>query len=341
LEPLADIQALKDKWGKELILLTHHYQRMEIADLGDQLGDSYQLSKAASEAEEAKYIVFCGVRFMAEAAEILRRPEQKVIHPAPEAGCPMADMATADQAEEAWQAIHRVRGEGEVMPIVYMNSSAELKALVGRYGGTVCTSSNAPRAFEWAYQQREVVFFFPDEHLGRNSADKLGIDPALTVLWDPAKPDGGIPEEDLKKAKVILWKGFCHVHTHFAVEDMRAARERFPEAKILVHPECRREVVELADGDGSTSYLVKAVAEAEPGSTLIIGTEINLIARLARDYPDRQVIQLKRSLCPNMFKISPKNLLESLQALPGGETVTLPEEVKQDARLALERMLSI
>ena len=338
---IEEIQKLKAKWGKELILLAHHYQRHEIADLGDRLGDSYQLAQAASEAEEARFIVFCGVKFMAEAAEILRRDNQVVVHPAEEAGCPLADFAPTDQAEEAWEHIAGVRGADSVMPLVYMNSSAALKAMVGRYGGSVCTSSNAGRAFEWGFKEREVVFFFPDEHLGRNSARGVGIPPEQVVVWDPEQAGGGIDEQDLKEAKAILWKGFCHVHTAFVPQDIQQARERFPDARVLVHPECPAEVVIAADGNGSTAYLVKEVENAEPGSTLVIGTEINLVSRLARDHQDRTVIPLKRSLCPNMFRISPKRLLDSLRSLPEPEVVTLSEEVKKDAKLALERMLSI
>ena len=338
---LEEIQKLKAKWGKEIILLAHHYQRHEIADLGDRLGDSYQLAKAASEAEEARFIIFCGVRFMAEAAEILRRETQVVVHPAEEAGCPMADMAPLDQAEEAWDYIAGVRGADKLMPLVYMNSSAALKAMVGRHGGSVCTSSNAPRAFEWGFKNREVVFFLPDEHLGRNTARGVGIPPEQVVVWDPAQEGGGIEPEALKNAKAILWKGYCHVHTNFVPEDIQEARKRFPEARVLVHPECPAEVVTIADGAGSTAFLVKEVENAEPGSTLVIGTEINLVSRLARDHQDRTVIPLKRSLCPNMFRISPQRLLDSLRSLPDPEVVTLPEEVKKDAKLALERMLSI
>jgi quinolinate synthase len=338
---LEEVQDLKAKWGKEIILLAHHYQRHEIADLGDRLGDSYELARAASEAERARFIVFCGVRFMAEAAEIVRRENQVVIHPAAEAGCPLADMAPVDRAEEAWEHIAGVRGADKVMPLVYMNSSAKLKAMVGRYGGSVCTSSNAGRAFEWGFKEREAVFFFPDEHLGRNSARGVGIPEEQVVVWDPKQEGGGIEEKALKGARAILWKGYCHVHTAFVPEDIQQARERFPEARVLVHPECPEEVVKIADGAGSTAYLVKAVENAEPGSTLVIGTEINLVSRLARDHHARTVIPLKRSLCPNMFRISAKRLLDSLRSLPEPEVVTLPKEVKKDAKLALERMLSI
>ena len=338
---IEEIKKLKDKWGKELILLAHHYQRHEIADLGDRLGDSYELARAASQAEEARFIVFCGVRFMAEAAEVLRRESQVVVHPVAEAGCPLADFAPTDQAEKAWEYIAGVRGQDAVMPLVYMNSSAALKAMVGRYGGSVCTSSNAGRAFEWAFKQRQAVFFFPDEHLGRNSANGVGIPPEQVVVWDPQREGGGIEPGALKNAKAILWKGYCHVHTNFTPEDVQAARQRFPGARVLVHPECPVEVTSLTDGAGSTSYLVKEVENAAPGSTLVIGTEVNLVTRLARDHRDRTVVPLKDSLCHDMSRITPENLLDSLRSLPEPEAVSLPEDVKKDAKLALERMLSI
>ncbi len=338
---LEEVKKLKDKWGKEVIVLAHHYQRHEIADLGDRLGDSYELARAASQAGEARFIVFCGVRFMAEAAEILRRENQVVVHPVEEAGCPLADFAPRDQAEEAWEYIAKVRGADAVMPLVYMNSSAALKAMVGRYGGSVCTSSNAGRAFEWGLERREAVFFFPDEHLGRNSSRGVGIDEDRVVVWDPHREGGGIETEALKNARAILWKGHCYVHTNFTPEDVQAARKRFPEARVLVHPECPVEVTSLADGAGSTSYLVKEVESAAPGSTLVIGTEVNLVTRLARDHRDRTVVPLKDSLCQDMFRISPQNLLDSLRSLPDPRAVSLPEDVKKDAKLALERMLSI
>jgi len=341
LDPIEEIRALRAKWGREVVLLSHHYQRMEIADLADHKGDSYELSRVASEAKDARFIVFCGVRFMAEAAEVLRREEQRVVHPVAEAGCPMADMAPAEDAAEAWERIAALRGPEAVMPIVYMNSGADLKALVGKNGGCVCTSSNAPRAFRWAFERREAVFFFPDEHLGRNTAHDMGIAPAEMVMWDPRKPDGGLTGDQIRSARVILWKGWCHVHVAFTPEDVRAARERFPQGQIHVHPECPREVVELADGAGSTSYLVQTVEQAAPGTTLVIGTEINLVERLARDFPDRTVVPLKRSLCHNMYRIDLHALRDALRRLPEGPFVELPPDVKKDAATALERMLSI
>jgi quinolinate synthase len=338
---IAEIEAIKKQWGDELVILTHHYQRPEIVAQNDFVGDSFQLAAQGRDSQKARFIVFCGVRFMAEAAEILRRDEQVVLHPVAEAGCPLADFAPLEQAEEAWEHIASVRGAGAVMPLVYMNSSAELKALVGHHGGSVCTSSNTARAFEWAFEQRAVVFFFPDQHLGNNTALGLGVDPAQIVRWNPAQPSGGIAAEDLRQARVILWDGYCHVHTAFTPEQIAQARVKHPGARVVVHPECPSAVVAAADGAGSTAYLVKQAASAKPGSTLVIGTEINLIVRLADEHPDLTIVPLHRSLCPNMFRISPKRLLDSLKTLPHPEVIKVPEEVKVDARLALERMLSL
>jgi quinolinate synthase len=340
-ETLEEIRRIKARWGEKLVLLVHHYQRQEIVSVADRVGDSYELAKAAGGIATARTIVFCGVRFMAEAAEVLRRDEQRVVHPVPEAGCPMADMAPADQVQEAWDSIASGKDKSDVMPIVYMNSSAALKALVGRWGGCVCTSSNAKKAFDWALSQRASVFFFPDEHLGRNTARALRIKPDQMALFDPSLPDGGLTGEQRRRARVLLWKGYCHVHTAFTVADVEKARAEHPDAKILVHPECAEEVVKIADGSGSTSFLVKAVGEAPPGSTWVIGTEINLVSRLASSHPDRTVVPLRRSLCPNMFRTSPERLLAVLKHLEDAEPVTLPAEIKEGARLSLDRMLSL
>ena len=338
---LKKILELKAKWGRELIILAHHYQRAEVVGLNDFVGDSFQLAKNARDAEGAKYIVFCGVRFMAEAADILRRDSQVVIHPDERSGCPLADFAPADKAEDAWKAITAVRGDSDVMPLVYMNSTADLKAFVGAHGGSVCTSSNAPRAFEWGFENRPLVFFFPDEHLGRNTARGLSIDRDKVIVWDPEQPEGGLTKAQIENARVILWKGYCHVHTHFTPEMIKNMREKHPGARVVVHPECPEEVVLAADGAGSTSYLVKQVAETKPGDTLVIGTEINLVSRLATQNPDRTILPLARSLCPNMFRISLKRVLESVESLPNPEVVVVPEDVKRDARLALDRMLAL
>ncbi|HUU81081.1 MAG TPA: quinolinate synthase NadA, partial [Acidobacteriota bacterium] len=303
------IAAIKNKMGKALLILTHHYQRKEIVDLGDFRGDSFGLSQKAAADRAARFIVFCGVHFMAESAAILSQDHQTVQIPAVEAGCWMANMAEIFTVENAWKDLTAITGPDSIMPIVYMNSDAELKAFCGHHGGTVCTSSNTPDAFHWGFDHREKVFFFPDQHLGRNSGNQMGITPEHMIVWNPERPLGGNTPEDIKRAKLILWDGYCLVHTRFQVEHVLKMRERFPEAKIVVHPECTQEVVALADAVGSTSFIVKYVENALPHTTIIIGTEVNLINRLALENPDKNVLDLHYSLCPNMFKINLKNLL--------------------------------
>ncbi|MFH1952291.1 MAG: quinolinate synthase NadA [Pseudomonadota bacterium] len=337
----ARIRNIKRRLGKKLLILTHHYQRKEIVDLGDYRGDSFGLSQKAARDRKAQHIVFCGVHFMAESAAILAQPHQSVQIPDLEAGCWMANMAHMESVEKAWDEITSLSGEGSLVPIVYMNSDAALKAFCGRHAGAVCTSSNAPSAFQWGFAQREKVFFFPDQHLGRNTANRLSISPDLTVVWDPEKPLGDNTPEAVKRAKLILWNGFCLVHTRFHEEDILNMRKRFPGAKIVVHPECTQEVVALADAVGSTSFIVKFVREAPPGSTVIVGTEINLINRLALENPDKKIFELHYSLCPNMFKIDLDALLSTLEEIGRRNLVTVPDGIKADARLAMDRMLSL
>jgi len=325
--------------GDEVVILTHHYQRPGIVRSGDLRGDSFELSRQAARAQ-AGVIIFCGVHFMAEAAAVLCRPDQEVIMPDWSAGCPMADMAPIGLVEQAWERITQaVGGVEQVMPITYMNSAAAVKGFCGERGGAVCTSSNAPRAVTWALEQRPKLLFLPDQHLGRNTAHRLGIE--QVVLYGPRQPDGGLSDSELKQAKVILWQGHCHVHTYFRTEHIEAARKAHPDGRVVVHPECRSEVVQAADGNGSTSYLVNAVDEAAPGSTTIIGTEINLITRMAEDYPDRQVLPLARSLCPNMFRIEPEDLADALERTEEIPRITVEPEVVAGARLALDRMLAL
>jgi quinolinate synthase len=304
---------IKQKLGNKLVILTHHYQRKEIIDIGDHKGDSFGLSQKAAQDENAKYIVFCGVHFMAESAAILAKDHQTVQIPDMNAGCWMADMADSYLVEKAWNDVTAIVGENSVTPLVYMNSDAFIKAHCGKNNGAVCTSSNASKAFEWAFKQREKIFFFPDEHLGRNTGNYLGIPAKQMIVWDPEKPLGGNSEQDIKNAKVFLWKGYCLVHTRFTTDDMKAMRKSFPDAKIVVHPECTQEVVNASDAVGSTSFIVKYVAQAPKGATIIIGTEINLIKRLAMEYSDKNILPLKDSLCPNMYKINLKNLLTCLE----------------------------
>ncbi len=338
---IEQIQAIKEALGEELIILTHHYQRKEIVDVGDYRGDSFGLSKTAAEDKAAHFIVFCGVHFMAESAEILSQPHQTVQIPDQKAGCPMADMADIYNVEGVWEQVISIAGGQAVMPIVYMNSDARIKAFCGRHGGAVCTSSNTPAAFRWGFDQREKIFFFPDKHLGYNTGNQMGIQPDEMIVWDPKKPLGGNTQASIKKAKVILWDGHCHVHTRFRVDHVLKMRNEYPEARIVVHPECTQEVVELADEAGSTSFIVKYVENAPVGTTIIVGTEINLINRLALENPDKTVLDLHYSLCPNMFKINLKNLLWSLENIGQANVVTVPESVKTDARIALDRMLAL
>lgn len=336
-----EILELKKKWGRKLVILTHHYQRPEIVNVGDVRGDSYELAREAARRDDVEHIVFCGVLFMAEAAAVLARDDQRVYHPNTNAGCPLADFADAIQLGRALARIEEVRGAGSVIPITYMNSNVDVKAVVGASGGTVCTSSNAPRAFEWALARKPSVLFVPDEHLGRNTAAQLGIPDEEIVVWDPWHEDGTASFAELMSATVILWRGHCHVHAWFRPDHVREARRACPDALVYVHPECRQEVVRMADGAGSTRYLVGAAAEAPAGSTLYIGTEINLVTRLSMEHRDKRILPLAHSLCPNMYRITMSRLRDTLAALPGGEPVTVGENIRENARLALERMLDI
>ena len=340
-EIIERIRDRKQELGKELIILTHHYQRKEIVELGDFVGDSFELSKKAAADRDCRYIVFCGVHFMAESAAILAQAHQVVQIPEVEAGCWMASMAESETVKSAWEQLESTAGQGSVIPVVYMNSDAELKSFCGNRGGIVCTSSNASKAVEWAFGQKDKVLFFPDQHLGRNVGNGLRIAPEQMILWSPGKPLGGHDPDAVRRARMILWDGYCLVHTRFTVDQIGKMRNEFPEAKIVVHPECTQEVVALADACGSTSYIVKYVREAPAGSTVVIGTEINLIHRLALEYPDKKVLDLHYSLCPNMFKINLGNLLQTLETLGERNVVRVPEKIKAGARLALDRMLAL
>jgi quinolinate synthase len=335
------IRTIKEALGKELLILTHHYQRKEIVDLGDFRGDSFGLSKTAAESSEVRFIVFCGVHFMAESAAILAQPQQTVQIPDYEAGCWMADMAESHDVERAWEEIASIAGEAAVVPVVYMNSDALLKAFCGRHGGTVCTSSNAGTAVRWGFSVGQKILFFPDQHLGRNVGSQMGLKPDEMIVWDRKKPLGGNAPKDIERARLILWDGYCLVHTRFEVEHILKMREKYPEAKIVVHPECTQEVVARSDACGSTGFIVNYVKNAPSGATILIGTEINLIHRLALEYPDKKVMELHRSLCPNMFRINLQNLLRTLENIGQVNIVTVPERVKADARIALERMLNL
>ncbi|MGH7682056.1 MAG: quinolinate synthase NadA [Candidatus Eiseniibacteriota bacterium] len=341
----ARISDSKRALGSSLVILGHHYQRDDVIEHADITGDSYKLARLGSERTDAAWIVFCGVHFMAESADILRQPHQSVVLPDMNAGCSMADMAPTDDVVEAGAALERL-GLSSVLPITYMNSTAELKAFCGERGGAVCTSSNCRALFEWAFAQREQVFFFPDEHLGRNTAVSMGIPLDRIVVWDPKRPQGGLSEEALRQARVILWKGCCSVHTKFLLRHIEDRRAEDPGVKILVHPEVPHEVASAADIVGSTETIIRTLREAPAGSRWAVGTEYHLVQRLAKTLPDKKIVVLSKDfcMCATMYRISPQNLLWSLDRIVQGEPVNVirvPETTKRWARVALDRMLSV
>ena len=343
------IREAKEILGKECVILGHHYQRDEVVRFADYRGDSYRLSQIAAQAD-SHYIVFCGVHFMAESADILASDMQSVILPDLNAGCSMADMAEIGQVEDAWEQFVNLgltddEGDG-ITPITYMNSTAAIKAFCGERGGLVCTSSNCRGAFDWAFQRNEKLFFLPDQHLGRNTGYARGIPLDEMVVWDPYQLQGGLTPERLRKAKVILWKGHCSVHQRFLPEHVDKIRATYPGMQVIVHPECRWEVCQKADGIGSTDYLIRHVKEAPDGSAFAVGTEIHLVNRLAKEYPNKHVITLDDSgcLCTTMFRISPQHLCWALENLVEGRVVNpikVKDSVKKWARVALDRMLEI
>lgn len=339
-EVLQAIRKKMDRRGERLVILAHHYQRPEIVALGHFVGDSFALSQKAAACEKAHNIIFCGVHFMAESAAVLAAPHQVVQIPDMEAGCPMADMADPVSVSKAWDELSAVAGSS-IIPLVYMNSSAELKAFCGAHGGAVCTSSNAKTAIKWGFSKAERVLFFPDQHLGRNSANALKIARHQIIVWTPGKPLGGNTEQSVRNSKIILWDGFCHVHTKFLPEHILNVRQNNPSAKIIVHPECTEDVVNLADASGSTDQIIRFVKAQTTGSTIVIGTEIHLIERLATANPDKTIVPLLQSLCPNMYKISPEKLLAVLENPGTLNRVEIEEGVKADAKKALQRMLEL
>ena len=339
------IAAAREKLGDRLVILGHHYQRDEIIQFADFRGDSFLLSQNAARQKDAEYVVFCGVHFMAETADILTDPNQKVILPNMNAGCSMADMAATDDVLDAWDDLNDVLSGG-LVPITYMNSTASIKALCGQNGGIVCTSSNASASFEWAFQRGEKILFMPDQHLGRNTGVKLDVPLDKMVVWNPFKPLGGLTESQIQDARIILWQGHCSVHTRFSVAQIEDARAKFPDVQVVVHPECLREVVDAADMDGSTEFIIKVVSQAPAGSAFAIGTEINLVNRLAQENPDKTVFCLDPVVCPcaTMYRIHPAYLAwvtEGLVADTVVNQVTVDEETAHYARVALERMLSL
>src|SRR5215213_1574734 len=342
------IETARRELGARLVILGHHYQRDDVIVHADFTGDSFKLARLAASRPEAEFVVFCGVHFMAESADILKPGDQKVILPDLGAGCSMADMATAEQVEDAWEQLRSIGilGESRIVPVTYMNSSAAIKAFCGEHEGVVCTSSNAVPLFDKYLREADKLFFFPDQHLGRNTGVKFGIPLDAMVLWDPNKELGGNTPGQLRRARLILWKWHCSVHGRFRPWHVEQVRREVPGIKLLVHPECEREVVEKSDLNGSTEFIIKAIEEAPAGSAWAVGTEVNLVQRLAKRHPDKEIRLLAPDLCmcATMYRIAPQNLAWVLDSLVQGRVVnqiTVPEETKAWARVALDRMLAI
>ncbi len=337
----------KARLAGRLVVLGHHYQRNEIIRFADYIGDSFKLSQFAATQESAEYIIFCGVHFMAETADILSGRHQQVILPNLTAGCSMADMAHVDDVLDCWDDLEEVLGDdGGITPITYMNSTAAIKAMCGRNDGIVCTSSNARATFEWAFEKSDRVLFLPDQHLGRNTAVQLGVGLDEMVVWNPFKPLGGHTADELRRARVILWQGHCSVHTRFTMEQVEEARRRIPGVNVLVHPECTYDVVQAADFNGSTEFITKTIADAPSGSAWAVGTEISLVNRIAQQNPDKTVFCLDSVVCPcsTMYRIHPAYLSWVLDGLNEGVVVnqiSVDDDTAEEARVALDRMLSI
>jgi quinolinate synthase len=344
---VARARAAKARLGDRVFVLGHHYQRDEVIEFADVTGDSFKLARDAAARPEAEFIVFCGVHFMAESADILTSERQQVILPDLAAGCSMADMATAEQVAECWDVLTEAGVADSVVPVSYMNSSADIKAFTGRHGGTICTSSNAKRALEWAFEQGERVLFLPDQHLGRNTAVRdLGMSLDDCVVYNPHKPNGGLTADELRGAKMILWRGHCSVHGRFTLDSVEDVRARIPGVTVMVHPECRHEVVAAADRVGSTEFIIKALEEAPAGSAWAIGTELNLVRRLAKAHPDKRIVFLDRTVCfcSTMNRIDLPHLVWALESLADGTVVNriqVDPETEHFAKLALERMLAL
>jgi len=333
--------------GSSAIVLGHHYQRDEVIQFADITGDSFKLAQAAADRREAEYIIFCGVHFMAESADILTAENQKVVLPDLAAGCSMADMASANQVDEAWRTLEKIGVSSKTIPITYMNSSAAIKAFTGANGGAICTSSNAERAMRWAFEQGERVLFLPDQHLGRNTAVlKLGLKLEDCVLWNPWKPQGGLSENEIRNAKVVLWRGHCSVHGRFSISNVEEVRAKVPGVQVLVHPECQHDVVRSADVVGSTEMIIRTVSDSPPGSIWAVGTELNLVKRLATTNPDKKVLFLDKTICycSTMNRIDLPHLVWAMESLASGRLVNqirVPEKVAREAKVALERMLAL
>ena len=333
--------------GSSVMILGHHYQRDEVIEFADITGDSFKLAQAAASNPEAEHIIFCGVHFMAESADILTSATQKVILPDLAAGCSMADMAGAQQVEAAWVHFKKVGIASKTIPVTYMNSTAAIKSFTGENGGTVCTSSNAERAMKWAFERGEKIFFLPDQHLGRNTAIlHLGLTAEDCVIWNPWKPQGGLTDQELQAAKVILWRGHCSVHGRFSRENVDEVRARIPGVQVLVHPECKNEVVMAADVVGSTEMIIKTVSASPAGSKWAIGTELNLVSRLAKTNPDKEIAFLDKTVCycSTMNRIDLPHLVWAMENLVAGRVInqiSVEERTAHFARVALERMLAL
>ena len=333
--------------GDRALVLGHHYQRDEVIAYADITGDSFKLAQAAAASPNAEFIIFCGVHFMAESADILTSPDQRVILPDLAAGCSMADMATLNQVEDCWRVLDRLGLAEQTIPVTYMNSSAAIKSFTGKNGGTVCTSSNAKRAMSWAFEQGEKILFLPDQHLGRNTAVLgLGLTLEDCVLWNPWKPMGGLTEEEIRNAKVLLWRGHCSVHGRFTLESVDEVRSRIPGVKVLVHPECQHEVVVASDVVGSTEMIIKTIEAAPPGSSWAIGTELNLVSRLAKKHSDKTIVFLDKTVCycSTMNRIDLPHLVWIMESLVDGHLanqIQVPLEVARYSKIALERMLAL
>jgi quinolinate synthase len=349
------IAAAKRTLGERVVILGHHYQRDEVIKFADFTGDSLKLSHAAANQTRAEFIVFCGVHFMAESADILRAPHQKVVLPDLAAGCSMADMAAPDQLELCWRELEQMgvhpdrqeNGKQGVIPVTYINSSAAIKGFVGEHGGIVCTSTNAKAIMTWAWERGEKLLMLPDQHLGRNTAFKMGMPLEQMVVWDPNEINGGLEPEQVRNAKLILWKGHCSVHTRFTVAQIEAFRKQHPGGRVVAHPECTLDVVKAADESGSTEYIINTVRNSPPGTTWAVATEVHLVNRLAAEVAgDKKVVTLDPfgCLCSTMFRVSPNHLLWILEGLVEGQVynqITVPEPTKSQARLALDRMLAV
>ncbi|MED5377779.1 MAG: quinolinate synthase NadA [Acidobacteriota bacterium] len=340
------ISAARLALGDRLVILGHHYQRDEVFKFADYSGDSFKLAKVAAERSDTEFIIFCGVHFMAESADVLSAPYQRVILPDLAAGCSMADMAAADELEVCWRELEEL-GVTDVVPVTYMNSAADIKAFCGREGGVVCTSSNAVATLRWGWERGEKILFLPDQHLGRNTAYSMGVPLDKMVVWDPQQPMGGLRPDEVAAAKLILWKGHCSVHTKFSVAQIEQLRLAEPEVRVIVHPECTWEVVQAADASGSTETIIQRIRESAVGSVWAVGTEIHLVNRLAKEMaPGRTVLTLDGlgCLCSTRFRVSPNHLCWVLESLIEGEVhnqVVVPDDQKHWTRVALDRMLSI